>query len=803
MSSTPPMRIGESEWTLWPTAMVRGAGFPANAVQLLADDHLAGLADQPRADGAPTAEFLQAWDDTAKRTSRELAAVAGSERFRLAISWQNMRFLDTAVEPFLRQQAEGKPTTSKRRSREQVIATYWQRYCLKNESIGFFGPTSWASVSGEEITLHPHQGRELIAQGTVYLERWAVDTLARSLTAKFDLRAWLRPRRSPMLRLDGDGARLADGSGEPIDSVTAAVLAAADGTMTARRLARLLIDRPDLSVTTEAAVFAELERLRRKHWLVWRLELPTSLTAEEDLLALLEQIDDANIRAATTSQVSELIEGRRRLQAVWDKPTELRHEMDRLDQEFHRLTGTDATRHAGQAYGGRTLAFLECRRDLALRVGAGFIDKLQPIADVLDSIRWLTWQIREQLEPHVRAAYRSAHHRNPTGDGVDAATFWIACMPLFSSSMDTVVRDTIAEFHRRWNTVLGYDSHQRRAAYTCAELKPALKEQFDAPGPGWTQARLSCPDVMVAASSEEDVRQGRYSVVLGEIHAAMNSLDYISLIPLSLEPGLLRAGLDETFPGPRLMPVLPTESRPPFTGRSRPGLLRAEDRRFAVMPHTPLPRTGTTVLAADAMVHDRDGRLVVSTAGHADEFDVFDLVSEVLKSSILRHFSLFPITRHRPRVSVDDVVLAREGWRVPVKELDFARLRNAPQRFAAARRWAATLGLPRYVFVKSPVETKPFYVDFAAPAFVDILATCVRRTGRDGAEREATFLTFTEMTPGPDELWLTGPDGQSYTSEFRFAACDLRRPRLAPSTSSLLAPTPVTPTDTAPCWTPT
>jgi hypothetical protein len=48
---------------------------------------------------------------------------------------------------------------------------------------------------------------------------------------------------------------------------------------------------------------------------------------------------------------------------------------------------------------------------------------------------------------------------------------------------------------------------------------------------------------------------------------------------------------------------------------------------------------------------------------------------------------------------------------------------------ATAQRWARAQGMPRYAFVKAPVEIKPFYVDFDSPIYVEILAKTVRRTG--------------------------------------------------------------------------
>ncbi|GAA1713220.1 hypothetical protein GCM10009745_71860 [Kribbella yunnanensis] len=770
MSNPNSTRIGESDWTLWPTAMVRSAGFPADAVLRLADERLANLADQ----ACESDEYLAAWDEAAENTGKEVAIVAESERFRLAVTWQNPQFLDNAVDAYLRHFGDSDPgnsrTRARRRSREAAIATYWQRYCLKNESIGFFGPTAWATVGGDsELTAEP--GPALVAKGTVHLERWAVDTLARTLAAKFDLRPWLRPRRSPVLRIEGNSAGLAGGATEPIDPVTVAALTLADGATTARQIARQLVETTDLD--TEAEAFEQLERLRRKRWLVWRLDLPTSLTPEEDLLALLEGIDDPAVRAETTDAVTQLIEGRRHVQAVWDQPVKLRQALDSLAQVFERLTGSGGTRNAGKAYGGRTLAFLECRRDVTVGIGDRFVDKMRPITGVLDSIRWLTWQIRQELEGDVRAAYRSGRSRNPSAEGVDVATFWGECTPVFGR-LDKVVKDAMAEFHRRWDSVLAFTSDEQHMAYTAAELETPLKLLFDAPRPGWTQAVLSCPDLMVAAGSEDDVRAGRYTLVLGEVHPALNSMDYISLVPHHPNPTLLHAGLDDAFPEPRLLPVLPTESKPPFTARSHPALHRANDQRLVVMPQTPPPPEGMTVLGADAMVCERDGQLVVTTPGQATAFDVFDLFAETLKSILLRHFGLFPVKAHRPRITVDNVVLAREGWRVAAGDMDFARVTDAPQRFAATRQFAAELGLPRFVFVKSPVETKPFYVDFASPVLVEMLAASVRRTASTGADGDATTLTFTEMTPGPDELWLADADSGRYTCELRFAARDCR-----------------------------
>jgi hypothetical protein len=126
---------------------------------------------------------------------------------------------------------------------------------------------------------------------------------------------------------------------------------------------------------------------------------------------------------------------------------------------------------------------------------------------------------------------------------------------------------------------------------------------------------------------------------------------------------------------------------------------------------------------------------------------------------------------HAPRVTIDNLIVARESWRVPAGELGFAQAATAPERFAAIRSWAGRHGLPRFVFVKTPVERKPFYLDLASPVLVEIFAKAVRR-----ALKEIPDGTFqlAEMVPGLDELWLPDARGNRYTCELRTVVVDQR-----------------------------
>ena len=230
----------------------------------------------------------------------------------------------------------------------------------------------------------------------------------------------------------------------------------------------------------------------------------------------------------------------------------------------------------------------------------------------------------------------------------------------------------------------------------------------------------------------------------------------------------LLAETSADFPGPRLLPMLPKEQPPRWSARSRISLDRPEDYYVALVDHTVDPRRGRTVLSADVGVEKRGDSLVVVLPDGA-EFDVLDVFSNAMTNRVMDRFALQPRAEHSPRVTVDRVVVARESWSVAVADVAFVDEKTEARRFVLGRRWREGLGLPRFVFVVSPGEPRPFYVDFDAPVYVNIFAKAVRRLAR---QDPAGRLSITEMLPTPEQAWLTDDAGNRYTSELRFVAVD-------------------------------
>ena len=131
-----------------------------------------------------------------------------------------------------------------------------------------------------------------------------------------------------------------------------------------------------------------------------------------------------------------------------------------------------------------------------------------------------------------------------------------------------------------------------------------------------------------------------------------------------------------------------------------------------------------------------------------------------------------PPGAHAPRVTIDDLVVSRETWRLSASEPAFAGTTDESARYLQARAWAASHGLPRHVFLRFAGERKPIYADLTSLASIDLISRSLRRSRRN-AGPDAT-LTVVEMMPAPDQAWLTDAQGQRYTAELRMVAVDQR-----------------------------
>lgn len=262
------------DWMLWRDFAVRSAGFPVAGLDVF------GPGDEPG----------------------RLRGAARDPRFREAVTWQNPAAVANAVDKV----GAGAPTKpSRARQREEIVASYWQRYCAKNDTIGFFGPLAWGRVADDGPPLCVRSGA-VVRECSVHLEAWGVQAVATSL---------------------------------------------------------------DESLVVAAGPHTECE-LRAA------LEAHASAAVRERGLAALGRLEVARDGVAAAS------------------PVELGGALAALDATFTELTGREASRNPGQAYGARTLAYLDCMRDLDVTIGPGLLARLAPALEVLfEAGRWYCGEV--------------------------------------------------------------------------------------------------------------------------------------------------------------------------------------------------------------------------------------------------------------------------------------------------------------------------------------------------------------------------------------------------------------------------
>ncbi|TDV48685.1 lantibiotic dehydratase [Actinophytocola oryzae] len=721
--------LGETGWRIWRDSVLRSAGFPAHRVSGLRGPDLVARAERGDTD------FATAF---ARERKRAEAALVGSvdDRFLEAVTWQNPRLARNWLHrvPTLDPDNHGL-----RREQLLTIANYLQRYCLKNDSIGFFGPVVWARWTEGARPLVTRVGEGLSSWLHVHFEVWAIDALARVLAADPGVRPWLRPRVVASCVVNGTELVRPHGPPLALGEADKVLLARCDGTSPVLEIARVLSRPP-------GEVLDALDRWRDEGVVHLGLEGPSESWPERTLRARLAAIGDAPTAARTLGALDELVAARDRVAAAAGDATALARAMNDLDETFRRLTGEAPTRRDGMTYAGRTLVYPESRRDVDVELGAPLLETLSaPLGLVLDSARWLVGRIGD----HYAEVFLDVFLRCG-GDAVPLARFLGMATPhLFvrSTPLRPVAR-AVAEFQEKWARVLAVPDGARRHHLRAEDIADLVRHEFPPLPAPWSAARHHCPDILLTAGGD---------VVLGELHIANNTVENRVFLLHHDDPDRLMAAIDADHAGRRTFAV-PTKQWPRVNSRTYPPLL-STDYTYWCLHDDSTGAPGPVLPSADMTVHRAGDRLVVRSG--ARELDLFEVLGEQLSFAVVNAFRPLGAAAHHPRVTIDRLVMHRESWRFDATDVEWVRRRDPAERFRLAQRWRLDHGLPMRAFYRVPALTKPIFVDFGAIVLCERMAKAVR-----GADR----VTLTEMLPDTDELWLTDAAGDHYTAELRIVA---------------------------------
>lgn len=780
------IRLPGGRWFIWPYAALRGAGFPATDVLQLSSPLCARLARDvslarahrpgaqaagaPRGSGPARAALRAALAGEMRRIRAVLRAHAADPAFAEAVLWQNHRAFTYGIK-LLTGSSNDRVDRDARRA-ELLIASYLQRYCVKNDIIGFYGPMGWVRFGQGRDTIALTCGAGLVETRSAYFEGWCVDALARTYDEDSSLQPWSVPRHRSFVRLDGArlmvGARMA----EELSPEHHDLFAACQGERHAQAIAHDVRARWGTAFPSEGAVYDLLERWCRAGYLLWTFEGPRELRPERRLRERLDRIDDPVLRQRSLAKLDRLEACAGAVREATGNVAALVRAIEDLEETFTTVTGVASARRGGQTYAARTLMYEECRRDVLVGFGPELVDRLgPPLSLVLESLRWALHEVARRELDEFRRAFDDlgGASRRPVSLGLFLSKLSLLVTPRGALSKNGAAVQ--AELQQRWQSILCPPPGARRIQYRGALLRKLVDAVFATPDdPPYAWARTLSPDVMIDAASVEAIRRGEYQLVLGEVHA-VNTMQTPPFMDQHPEPEEMLRSLDLDYPAPRVVWIESKEVAPHRVHfATRP-------RDFAYMTNSdpsPVPPE-RTLRTADLEVADEAGALVVRTRDRRHRFPVLDFFGGLITHCVINVFDLLPPMPCRPRVTIDDVVVCREGWEIPANEIAFAGLGDDVDRFVECQRWASRHGLPQFVFVKVPTERKPSYVDLASPVYVALFAKWVRNV----QEAQPTgVIALSEMLPVHTHTWLVDAAGRHYTSELRIVAVDPRAARV-------------------------
>ncbi|MFT9821148.1 lantibiotic dehydratase, partial [Lysinibacillus sp. NPDC056185] len=645
-----------------------------------------------------------------------------------------------------------------------TLLKYLQRYHARNESVGFFGPVAWGRIGDGPGRITVRTAARTVGRKRVYVEDWAVEVLARAFAADSQLADRLPPARAfGVVRLGR--ALVHPGGGLTRLSVEQAeAVALVDGRRTFAGLATAL-------GTTADDVHRRLAPLLTAGLLTRGFEVPPELDAERALARQLRTLPPTAATARCLAVLDDLDKARAAAERA-SSAAELAAALDSWDARFVQATGAPAGRSRDESPTGRRSLVMQAERNVAVELGSRLVaDLAPPLELLLTSARWLARRAGDELETVAGKLHQELAPIYPDGEvPFHALVSRLAPVTQSGEWLDPLV----AELTDRWTGILAPDFAAGRVARSSAELAPAVQAAFGGPAPGYAAGRHHSPDVMIAAAGPEAIEAGDFTFVLGELHVAMVTMDSRSFTDCAPDPGrptrLATAGL--TAGQPRFVPLHVRGVDASISGWDHP----APDAYVPAYTYLSFgERIGERdvpkkVRAAEVTVGEHGGALLARLPD-GTRHPALHLLGEYAAWALVSRFRLLPPRPHTPRVTVDRLVVARETWRIPSAEL--APLTRLPEAdgYAELRRLAARHGLARHTFWRPARDAKPIYLDLDSP----LLGMVALREARRSTE-SVEAIAFTEMYPGPGELWLPDADGRRYPSELRLTFADTTTP---------------------------
>ncbi|MEZ4265762.1 MAG: lantibiotic dehydratase [Myxococcota bacterium] len=649
------------------------------------------------------------WDRARSEGAAALTALAGEPLFREAIFLSNPG-LDAVLDGWLSALGEDSDgATAKKRLK--TLWRYAQRFCAKNDTTAFFGPVAAGRLDapGEALSAWPLRERT-----RAFVTHWAADALLQAAARELEFPPQRRPAPGVVAGAEGATVWRLDGRG---------------------------VLGPD----------ADSEGAAESGW----TQLPVGMA---DPLAEVRR----RIEAAAGAERGRWLERLDRLEACRDEfagaplPTR-RRVLDAMERVITEVSGAAPRRKPGEFYASRTVIHEMCDRTGApatLPPGhAALCESVTPWLELAllpaaaDRLAFRAWyDARFDGGERAWREVAKAFSADKTGFLLSAPEATRALRRGASTARDLLRAAVDAHLQ-----TAGADQPLTIDPGLLAPILAEARPHLDAAGSAFAN-----PDIMVGEGEG-----GPYAVFAEAHHLAYPTP---CLLPvLGCRDALLDdlRGFLAALCAPA-EPALPVSYAHSFISVSEDlghvdlqlsGLSPLGPERRASLAELRVARAGAgfefgvaTESGRRASVAPLTRLLGLDRASPAYSVSPLDL------GALLGSDWRFPSSL--PRISLGPLVIHRRRWRVVSSR--WAGERSAE---ASVKRLRALAGdaFPRFTFVSPASEPKPLLFDRDSPLAVEFLLRHAR---------ESKALTFVEMLPGPEDLWLRGEAG-AHTSELR------------------------------------
>jgi hypothetical protein len=629
--------------------------------------------------------------------------------------------------------------TSHIRARELTWTSYLQRVTTKNETISFFGPSTWGAFDPEEPAAASIElSEQLVAEREVYVERWVCEALAELISSDLEAQELLPVRLADDVVVKGDEA----------------VFLATDKAILLSAQERGILLNYELASPIEAHG-AVIESLIDRKVLIRNLQIPIAPYPFEALRKIIALWPEHPAKECWSKRLIEIEDAR----ATVERTTDLEGRTAALESLMQAVknSGLDGHRDTQALYASRLPVNEDCRLGVnKLVLGQPMIEQmLDDLSPWYDLWRDIAGLFTTRLHETLQEVWQSLG-----GKPVSLPVFLHACskrlIPIQATGGTGLVPGLEEEIQRAWRNQLG-DRWTQPEVQLTEEDTAFLRKNF-------TFRRMKsydnmAPDIQIVAPDTKSLADGNWSLLVAETHPDFTKWQHALFVWC---PDAEEYARDYEQQGGH-EPAVMFSNYPPFFGSAHTTL--------CIFPYTndwsfvgaPGPEGAQSIRSAETLVDVTEDDVLLLHQGK-----VLGSMLNTWNTSLNTHrVELRGGRDHSPRLQVGRAIVQRETWTLqPNDELRQAAERGGETAFAAFRKFRKCHALPETFFVRGCLphrlnfhkDVKPMFMDFRNPFLVEVLSKIATRFRR---------LSVTEMLPRIEDCWLEGANGGHYSCEFR------------------------------------